>query len=123
MVWNYFVIYGPYGYKWLAKGWRMALVYALSEKEFTYLESFFVERMVCTLEAASQIGIFGLPFAEHFAVKTQYFALFPSDLPLLSTSRVVNFAQTSILNKLWRGSGFRKFLYIFAFFVSNKLSS
>ena len=40
MMWNYFVIYGPYGYKWLAKGWRMALVYALSKKQFTYLESF-----------------------------------------------------------------------------------
>ena len=41
MVWNYFVIYGPYGYKWLAKGWRMVLVYALSKKEFNYLESSF----------------------------------------------------------------------------------
>ena len=76
---------------------------------------FFAEQMVCTLEAADQISAFGLPFAEHCAVKTQYFAPFPSDVPLLSTSRVVNFAQISILNKLRRGSGLRKWLHICIF--------
>ena len=57
-------------------------------------------RMVDTQRVVNQIGTFGLTFAEHCAVKTQYFDPFPNDVELLSTSRVPHFAQTSISNEL-----------------------
>ena len=78
----------------------MALVYALSKKEITYLESFFAERMVCTRRTAGQIGAKGLNVQGHSMVKTQYFATFPNDVGILGTSRCRYFAQTSISNKL-----------------------
>ena len=78
----------------------MTLICALSKKICAYLERFLVSQMVDTRCMADKIRGFGLTFAEHCVVKTQYFDPFPNDVSLLRTSRVVHFAQTSISNEL-----------------------
>ena len=63
MVWNCFVIYDPCEYKWLAGGWRMALVYALSKNIFIYFEIIFgVADVFKDFGADNQIWKIGLTF-------------------------------------------------------------